>query len=385
VTQVSYHYPDATAEASAAGAVAGYAERWLLYASILVRRGLGPVGAGLALAALWMDRRAWRRWIHLLAFPLLAISVYASSPVKHDRFLLASLSSAASLAGLGLVGLAARAPALALAAGTLALAPLVPASSRYVIEHVRPGTRDTVLDYLQAHAESGDRVLAGVDDLGLDRRRVELVTLTGSAPRDRLLARHVDWLVLRESDAWLATEGGLAPLLTARPTSPWSGPPLAVYQVPAAERARYAPIPLDGATLASSRASDALEQLRDGSRRTSWKTQGPQRPGDWIEVALAEPARLARVELDVGTRYGRYARGLELLVSEDGRRFVEATCVDERPPMAEQLRAPRQPGQVLLLLEPRSVRALRLVQTGAAAQPWGIAELRLYALQPSAP
>lgn len=385
VTQVTYHYADSPASEAMRDVLGGYAERWLLYASILGTRGIGLLGTALVLAALWWDRHRWRRWIHLVAFPLLVVSVFATSSVKHDRFLLASLSSAAGLAGLGLACLATRAPRLTPLIAVATLAPLASISAGYVAERVRPETRDATLDFLADRAQAGDRVLTAVVDLGLDRERFDVITLTGSEERDRVLARNADWLVLLEEDRWIAEERGWSPAHVSRPTSPWSGLPIETFRVPADHRAQYSPIPIAEARLASSRSGHELARLRDGSRQTYWRTPGPQEPGDWIQVDLAEPAWLARVELDLGSRHHHYARGLDLLVSEDGQSFMKAQSVDKRPPMSEQLKAPRWPSQVLLLLEPRRVRAVRLVQTGVASKPWTLAELRLHAPEPAAP
>jgi hypothetical protein len=47
--------------------------------------------------------------------------------------------------------------------------------------------------------------------------------------------------------------------------------------------------------------------------------------------------------------------------------------------VAAQLPSPEGPAQVLIF-EPRSVSALRIEQVGRRLRPWGVAELRLYAL-----
>jgi hypothetical protein len=118
----------------------------------------------------------------------------------------------------------------------------------------------------------------------------------------------------------------------------------------------------------------------DGSLDTWWRTPRPQQRGDAMPVPLQRPARVARIELLLGSE-GRFAaRQLRLETSADGGTWEPAHWLPGRAGVDSQpAGVPRS--QVLLLPSPRPVRALRLVQTGLGwRRRWGMAELRVWEL-----
>jgi hypothetical protein len=161
------------------------------------------------------------------------------------------------------------------------------------------------------------------------------------------------------------------------PVNPWNGPRLTVWRVPAAVRPARRRLRLEPGWLSASNNSADLPLLVDGRDDTWWRTENVQRPGDWLQVTLREPQRLDRIELDVDGNGRMGARELRLLVSGDGREFVEATARPGRPALDDQRVEGKTHSQVLLLTPPVEARAFRLVLTRPGGHRWGIAELRV--------
>jgi len=266
------------------------------------------------------------------------------------------------------------------AAGLLLAAALGPlARSLDYLGHVsRPGTRDTALDWIETRLASGSIVLNALPELGIDRSRFEVLSPTGSPELDRLLARQVE-LVVWSGEEKSVVEG-LRPLHVSEPEAPESGPRIALYDVPAALRPVFEEVPLSGARLTASNRAEDLPALADGRLDTHWTTEGPAGEAAWVQVDLASPRRLGWVELRLGSRPQRHGRNLHLLVTSDGGTWRRVRVVAGRPPVEEQLAGGRPASQVLLL-EPLSLRGVRLVQKGGGDRRWGFAELRLRALR----
>jgi len=150
-----------------------------------------------------------------------------------------------------------------------------------------------------------------------------------------------------------------------------------VWRVPASVRPVRRRLRLEPRWLSASENPAELPQAVDGDVDTWWRTQGVQRPGDWLQVTLPEPARLDRIELDVDGNGRMAARELKLLVSADGREFVESATRPGRPALDDQRVEGKTHSQVLLLASPVGARAFRLVLTRPGAHRWGVAELRV--------
>jgi len=375
--QFSYHY--AAAEQPVAPAGTPYLELARVYAEVLVFRGIGALGAAFVLVGV---ASAWRQRLPLLAPAVVGVLVFASADMKRERFLIFSLGALCVLGGLGFERLVrGRRPAVAAALFAAALALPLGESARTSAEMRQPTTRDRILDWAHSRLPSGARLLSADPSLNLPSEEFEVLRPTGSPERDATLARHVDAVVALGLSGPLP--GGVAPDLVAAPSGPLSGPLLSAFVVPAALRARYAAIPIDTARLSSSRGTTGLDFLRDASSDSEWVLPGPQDRDDWIEVELPGEVTLARVDLLLSRRLARYGRNLELWTAADGEaELSRAPAFSGRAP-AEQLSGQGEPpSQVLLLSSPRSVRRLRILQTGRSERRWGMLELRLLARLP---
>ncbi len=159
-------------------------------------------------------------------------------------------------------------------------------------------------------------------------------------------------------------------------------------------RFAVAPLPLRELAPDTLRASASDSPARaswifDRDAATAWRTAGPMRGGEWIEIDLGVIRSVAMLRwlprvyeeapvgliLDAATERGAWRRLLDLpeyqgpLYWSGGR------------PMGRV-----RSGRVELRVPPTPARYLRISQTGAASRwPWSISELFVYALDPSAP
>jgi hypothetical protein len=138
----------------------------------------------------------------------------------------------------------------------------------------------------------------------------------------------------------------------------------------------------DGARIPPS-GVDAFDQrsraefLVDGDADTRWVSGRPQAGDEWIEIALGQPADVARVAIVTAARsFYDYPR--HLVVESDGRplfdgsivsKLVEALAVDERFPT------------VTLELPPNQTHRLRIRQTAASDRWWSVHDVMLYRRQ----
>jgi 4-amino-4-deoxy-L-arabinose transferase-like glycosyltransferase len=379
--QLRYHYEEQVRDPVGYGPMlAAYAQVWL--------KGLGAVGAALALAGLFTARRDWRRWLPALLLVVVSFAVLATSDVRHDRFMLAALAVGCLQAGAGAAGLA-RAlssrlrwpqalPLLALAA-LMAARPLR-ASAFFAREMSEPLTRDVVLDWVAASVPGRTRVVCSVPQLGLDPERLDVLLVPRLLPENRAQVLAAD-LVLSTSLDDPQALAGLSPLFSAAPDSKYQGrSTVSAWSVPPALRPPHRLLAVEPGWLSASDRTADLPAAADGRLDTLWRTAGPQRRGDWLAVTLPEPAVLSRVELLLGAEARFAARQLRVEVSADGRQWQDAHALPGRAP-AELQPPGAELSQVLLLSPPREARVLRLVQTGLGwRRRWGVAELRIYDL-----
>lgn len=364
-TQVGYHYVPREGD--------GWAAMALTYLRVL-GKALGAPALGLVAIGLVRARPEWRRFVPLALLPVVTIAVFSTAQVHHDRFLVPSLGVVALFAGLALDALP------PLAAGLLAVGAVVPpllASVEGVAGLRAPGTRDQAIDWIEARQPEGSRILTTVEDLGLDRRRYEVLTTPRLTGLRVLEARHMDALVV-----WAGGDDAPAlesfPLLfRANPAFRESGFPIEI-RAPG-DRPVYESVRLRDEWLRASEGADSLGVIHDGDLATAWRTRGNQRPGDFLQVDLPEPRRLGRIELVMGRQTRLFPRNIHVLVTRDGREWRRVPVVQGRPPVADQVAAAGPPSDVLLV-EPVAVRGVRLVQVGERARPWAVAELRLDAL-----
>jgi 4-amino-4-deoxy-L-arabinose transferase-like glycosyltransferase len=370
--QVAYHYQEARglAPISYPRMVLFYLEVW--------PPALGLPAVLLCLLGLPFALRNARVWIPLLLLPVTATAVLATSDVRHDRFLLPALSVAFVLAGLGADRIAGPRRAAFVILAALAAAPPLLVSLEYLRGVVAPSTRDRTLDAL-AQAAPGSLVLSSVERLGLDPFRVEVQQVDGVGLSRRVQVLESDYVVSKEGDDPAALDG-LQKVAEAVPVNPWNGPRITVWKVPASVRPARRRLRVDPGWVSASDAPADLPRAVDGRDDTAWTTDGVQRPGDWLQVTLPAPIRLDRVELDLGANGRLGARELKVLVSADGREFVEAPVRPGRPPLDEQRVDGKTHSQVFLLVPAAPARAFRLVLTRPGAHRWAVAELRVDAL-----
>jgi hypothetical protein len=367
-TQVSYHYE----EPPDPDLVRSWPHMAGLYLGVWAKT-LGGPGAALSLIGLWAAARAPRVWGPLLLLPLTAIVVFSTSQIRHDRFLLPAMTVGFALAAAGwetVWGLSRR---LGVLAAVVALGLPLLSSLRYVADVARPGTGDRAVDWAASSLPPGARVLTRLD-LGLDASRVEVLRV----PRleRRALVRESDYVIATHRDDPAVVEG-LAPRATFEPLGRYNGPPITVYEVPAALRRRAA-VPLAGAALTASSGLSELRAAVDGDPATWWHTDEIQRTGDFIEVRLPRAATLAAVELELGAEARFAAREPKLSLLHDGQ-WTGAPWVDGRTRVEEQ-RPPRS--QLLVLDPPRAAEGVRITLRRDSGRRWGLAELRLWSSAP---
>ena len=364
-TQVSYHYE----ESPDPELVRTYPEMVVLYLGIWARA-LGAPATVLSVLGLLAAARAPRVWGPLLLVPLSAIAVFASSQIRHDRFLLPALVVAFALAAAGweLVWSVSRRLAALVAVVALAL-PLL-ASVRYVRDVARPGTGDHAIDWAASALPAGARVLTRLD-LGLDESRVEVLRVPRLDQRLQVLASDFVFATHRDDPAPLA---GLVPLKTFEPSGRYDGPVITAFAVPDGLRPRRAPLPLAGAVLTASSGAASLPAAVDGRPDTWWRTDEIQQEGDFIEVALGGEAEISAVELGLDGDPRFAARELRLQVRAGGS-WVRRPWVPGRTrPEAQRLPA----SQVLLLERPVRADAIRVALTRNGGRRWGISELTVW-------
>lgn len=160
-----------------------------------------------------------------------------------------------------------------------------------------------------------------------------------------------------------------------------------VYRIRSQTPAPVAPcapaneVPREGWEVAASCGNPKL--ALDGDRRTAWRTEYPQKPGDSFEVELPRPERLSAVALDMHYPHGEFPRALRLL-SRVGERWERVAYGDgpaERwSTIHELLERPKQ-ASLILRFPAREMTRLRLSlgsKADASWPAWAIPELHLY-------
>ncbi|ANS76332.1 coagulation factor 5/8 type domain protein [Paenibacillus yonginensis] len=131
------------------------------------------------------------------------------------------------------------------------------------------------------------------------------------------------------------------------------------------------PLPLDRSAwivTASTSADDApAGELIDGNKATRWTTGAGQTPGQWIQIDLGSPKSFKKLTMDSAGSSNDYARGYQILISEDGEQWA---------PLAQQAGSSAYMEEVFPV---QTARYVKIVQTEEEpAWWWSIAELNLY-------
>jgi 4-amino-4-deoxy-L-arabinose transferase-like glycosyltransferase len=357
---------------------------------------LGPLAAALGLAGLVAARTKGRAWAPVLAYPVLMLAVFSSAEAHWHRLVLSGLGIAALVAGLGFDSLRLRSPRLAwITAAAAVLFPLG-ASSAYLRGISVPSPRDLVVDWAETHLPARARILNTVHELGLDRTRFEVIQETGSPGLDRLLARQSDLVIWRWPNR--ATVEGFETVWRSKPrlrggafgempevSLVSQAQPIVLFQIPESLRLTYRTVPLDGAALSGSANSDQSANVVDGRLETSWSTEGPQRPSDWFQILLPRRVRLGRIEMLLGDKPQRAARGVRVAVTDDGTSWTWIASANARPAVEEQLDRDSGGASQLLVIEPVWTRGVRLRAGAFGDRPWGFADLRLESVDADEP
>jgi hypothetical protein len=341
-------------------------------------KSFGPVALLLVAGGAALAARDWRRWLGLLVYPVVVIGVLSTAEVHYDRHLVPTLGVLAILAGRAIASIGKRSPVAAVCATVAAAALPLAASIDYVRGVSVPGTRDAVLDWMDGNLPPGSRIVSSVGDLGLDRSRYEVVDVPRLDERTRPLALQADAVISGPGDSELLVRQ-LATLYAADPPNPHAGPRLVVSAPPPADRPVYEEVRPGAGWLSASEGQDGLPALVDGDRETAWMTRGAQTPGAWIRIDLPEARTVGSVELLLRGRGRTFGKNLHVFVTEDGREWSRVNVLQGRPPVTSQLPSPDGPAQVLVF-QPRRIRGIRIEQVGRRERPWGVAELRLFAL-----
>jgi hypothetical protein len=139
-----------------------------------------------------------------------------------------------------------------------------------------------------------------------------------------------------------------------------------------------------GWSLTGTGAGDA-ELARDGSRRTAWRTDVPQRPGDRLEVLLASADTVSAVALALAYPYDEFPRNLVVVVDDEAlgwERVAYADGPEERWATIEELLQRPREARFVVRLPARRVRAVRLMvglREEALSWPrWSVPEVALF-------
>ena len=101
-----------------------------------------------------------------------------------------------------------------------------------------------------------------------------------------------------------------------------------------------------------------------------WSSGKAQKPGQWFQIDLGSAQTFDRITFDAGDSVNDYARGYQILVSDNGTDWSVQAAVaggTGTGPLTD-----------VQLSGPVTHRYLRIVQTGSAPYWWSIAELNVY-------
>lgn len=348
---------------------------------------LGWAGALVALIGVAISLRAWRTWAPLLLYPVVNLAVMSTSSLVFARWILPAidvtyLMAALAIASVLTLGKRTRA-SIAAALALVALVAMAPLRSSLGLArgYAAESAQDRAQDWILAHLDRGARILEtrpaarlGVTPgamVGVPPDRYEQVFLYTDERNEllSLLERHVDLVLLDPGHGWK----GLTTVYRA-PNA--SGQP-AIILATAQQRPAYSLVSLMTSAVLTASSGDPVPALTDGDLSNRWTTPSPLRGSEWLRVSFASPVRVGRVQLVVPELPGTYDPEIALETAEGRGELQRVATVFLRPRLRDQNTALRPLSQDLLL-KPRPIKTLRILQLGARPYPWAISELRVY-------
>ncbi|WP_214630716.1 discoidin domain-containing protein [Paenibacillus agaridevorans] len=140
----------------------------------------------------------------------------------------------------------------------------------------------------------------------------------------------------------------------------WSISEFHVYSEPALDRSGWT------ASASSTGAGDSAGGALDGSLTTRWSTGANQASGQYYAVDMGKTQTFNRLLLETGASFSDYPRGYQIQVSNDGSSWSTIAS------------GSNMNANLLLQFPVQTARHIRVVQTGTAANWWGIADLQVY-------
>ena len=371
--QMGAHYQESLKPSTYVDNLITYA-RWIERPLGVPATVLALLGAALAL------RSGHPAWLALLVHAPLTVLVMSSAGIVAPRFLIPASGAVCLAVGFGVRALSRGRALAALALALVAAAAPLGQSLDRVRPLLEPSPRDAALDWIERNLPTGSRILETRADapselraqlIGADPRRYELLFRPASWGGLQLLAPHMD-LVVAGPGGGVRWSQELRTVFRGEK----DGKGLFELKVPVAgARPRYVRLEARGMAINASAQPASLAALLDRDPATIWSSSRSLMTGDWIEVAWAEPAPLARLELHIANQPSREPELRILTRGADGV-YRPRAAIPAREPVAQQLAAGRPASQVFLL-GPEPVSGLRLQVESAPAEPWALSELEL--------
>jgi endoglucanase Acf2/fibronectin type 3 domain-containing protein len=124
------------------------------------------------------------------------------------------------------------------------------------------------------------------------------------------------------------------------------------------------------ASASSTAGGDSAANPIDGKPGTRWSSGTAQTAGQWFQLDLGSAQTFDRITLDPGRSVHDFARGYEVLVSNNGTDWSSQTAIASGAGSSSL--------EDIQLAGPVTARYVRIVQTGSSSYWWSIAELNLY-------
>jgi hypothetical protein len=337
-----------------------------------LEQGAGPVALGLVVAApfLFVDRR---RLAPALATVGAGVAAMAPAAQVFPRHVVPVAVVVAALAGIGFGLVVARgrrgAPALALGLVATSLPFQASDAFRLTAHYLEPSAVQLAAEWLERDPARAGLVLTSLPRLALDPERFE-VRRQPKLQLPRTVLEQFDYLV---------TTGPLEPaalpsfpVLARFPSEDGIGAGLiTVLGPPPDARTGLAAIATPAAT--ASAAGETAALAVDGDRATTWRAPAS---GGALELRFAAPARVVRVEIEIGDD-DPWSRRLRLSGQQEDGEWQTLAAEPLRPSTDDRQRAGVPRGQVFVLTNEGSLVALRVDRPDSGA--WSVAEIRVLA------